>query len=53
MHALVTMQVDQELGPDINARTTWTPAQQVSDGPIHFRSYQGMDKWDVHMQVKG
>ena len=23
---------------------------QATDGPVHFRAYQGMDKWDYYMQ---
>merc|ERR1712205_50778 len=23
---------------------------KATDGPVHFRAYQGMDKWDYYMQ---
>jgi hypothetical protein len=26
------------------------PHSQPTDGPIYFRHFQGMDKWDVMMQ---
>ena len=34
----------------LTAHRGWCANEQATDGPVQFRPYQGMDKWDYYMQ---